>query len=705
MPPLAGFSDNLLRTREDLLTAVYALLTPLTKYQSPKGARIRLPVGTAAHFDETAAQLEGFARPLWAIGALLASHHPNEPIDERLQGWIDGMTAGTDPTSGVEEYWGEVSDLDQRMVETEILGYALLAAPRAFLGPQNSTSESDLKRLENVKRFLNSVNGKEFPQNNWLWFRVMANLALVKSCGVPYEELKASMDADLKILDTFYAGGGWASDGPWSEEEGKDRKQMDYYSGSYAIQFSQCVYVKYAADIDPERVEVFKQRAKEFALDFWKYFDRNGASIPFGRSLTYRFAMGAFWAAVAMTEIDLPNPLTPGIVKGLLLRNLRDWAKKPDIFYPDGTLNIGFAYPNMFMCEDYNSPQSPYWCMKTFVMLALPKDHPFWSCEEESLPSSADTTAGDLQVNLLQHPKHILVDSGNHHFLLSSGQYCGWPLKATEAKYSKFAYSSTFGFSVPTGPLIKQMAPDSTLALSIDKGETWRVRWRSEETTFGHITFKKEMNDPGKHIPTLVNVWMPTKSSNLKVTTTLIPPTERWPDWHIRVHKLEVPEDVVHAASAVEGGFAIYGQKAKDGRPLTPLNWNPRTADTAETLSEEGILEEDSNSLIVSSAGASGVRHIFGPSTSQAKGVVLKPDSNTNLMVSRSLIPTIQLKFLEEEMETRSGEVTLVTAVFAVNKSRLSTSEIRKRWFDVPQVKLSGGNDAFQAEFIQIDDR
>jgi len=109
----------------------------------------------------------------------------------------------------------------------------------------------------------------------------MANLALVKSCGVPYELLKNSMDADLKVLDSFYVGGGWASDGPWSEETGKDRKQMDYYSGSYAIQFSQCVYVKYAADIDPIRVEVFKQRAQEYAVDFWRYFDGNGRYFNF----------------------------------------------------------------------------------------------------------------------------------------------------------------------------------------------------------------------------------------------------------------------------------------------------------------------------------------------------------------------------------------------------------------------------------------
>jgi hypothetical protein len=272
MPPLHGFSDNPFLTRADLLNAVYALLTPLSPYQSPQGARIRLPVATAAHFDEVAAQLEGFARPLWAIGALLASQGPNAPIDKRLSGWIRGFDAGCDPAPENEEYWGDVADKDQRMVEVEILAYALLSGSTAFLGPENSVIEQDVKRRGNITRYLQSVNGKEFPQTNWLWFRVMGNLALVKACGVPYAELKESMNADLKILDSFYLGDGWASDGAWNE----GGRQMDYYSGSFAIQFSQLMYVHYATDLDPERCEVYKQRAREFAVEFWGYFNDEG---------------------------------------------------------------------------------------------------------------------------------------------------------------------------------------------------------------------------------------------------------------------------------------------------------------------------------------------------------------------------------------------------------------------------------------------
>jgi hypothetical protein len=161
------------------------------------------------------------------------------------------------------------------MVEVEILAYALLAAPSAFLGTQGSVNAEDVSRRQNITRYLQSVNGKEFPLNNWLWFRVMGNLALVQSCGVPYEELKESMNADLEVLDSFYIGNGWASDGPW-DVDGPGRRQMDYYSGSFAIQFSQLMYIRYAADLDLERCKVYKQRARDFAVDFWRYFNDEG---------------------------------------------------------------------------------------------------------------------------------------------------------------------------------------------------------------------------------------------------------------------------------------------------------------------------------------------------------------------------------------------------------------------------------------------
>lgn len=294
MPPLTGFSDNPLLTRDDLIKATLALIEPLLPYFSPAKGRIRVPITTGTHFDETAAQFEGFARPLWAVGALLLGCDSIDDAELRkrvlevTQPWIDGVVSGTDPQH--TEYWGPVNQMDQRMVEAEILSYALLAAPEQFFNRLTNEQKA------NVTTWLKSMNGKEMPPTNWRWFRVFSNLALVRVCGEPLHEVSEELEADLDILDTFYIGHGWSADGPWqtsnqaaaeqrlAESTGRRDavgvgRQADYYSGSFAIQFSQLLYSKYANDIDGQRCERYRQRAREFGQDFWRYFDTEGQTI------------------------------------------------------------------------------------------------------------------------------------------------------------------------------------------------------------------------------------------------------------------------------------------------------------------------------------------------------------------------------------------------------------------------------------------
>lgn len=94
--------------------ACISLLESLKPYQSGGGARILLPIATSTHFDATAAQLEGFARPLWAVAALVhGGCLTDEQVKELVVPYARGLANGTDPSH--PEYWGPVGNKDQSM--------------------------------------------------------------------------------------------------------------------------------------------------------------------------------------------------------------------------------------------------------------------------------------------------------------------------------------------------------------------------------------------------------------------------------------------------------------------------------------------------------------------------------------------------------------------------------------------------------------
>ncbi|KAJ6605812.1 hypothetical protein B0H10DRAFT_2167074 [Mycena sp. CBHHK59/15] len=598
------FASNPLETKADLAKFLTGLLDPLASHTSPGGARIHLG-HTATHYDEAAAQLEGFSRPIWGLASYLAGGGEYPEVKR----WVDGFQNGTDPSH--EEYWGDMRDKDQRMVECSAIGFSIAVAKEQLWDPLSPEAKT------NFEKWLGGMNDKEMPNTNWLWFRVFANLGLSKA-GSPRFDAKR-MKADMDHLDTFYIGDGWSRDGP----EGV--VQLDYYSSSFAIQFAQLAYSKLAQAEDPVRCEEYRNRARQFALDFIHYSDAEGRAVPFGRSLTYRFAMSSFWGALAFADVELPAPLTWGVIKGLQLRNIRYWAKQAGAYYPDGTLTIGFCYPNHNMTENYNSPGSPYWCCKSFVTLALSETHPFWAAKEEPYPQALLNT-----VKALKQPFHIATNLGGHTYILSSGQQCSYPVKQGPAKYGKLAYSCAFGYSVPVGNgTLEELGGDNTLALSDDGGESWKCRRDTREA---------RIEGPG--VGWLRSMWYPWKG--VEVETWLVPPTPAAPLWHLRVHRIKT----ARALSSAEGGFAIYGQ-GKNGRHLEPAS-----GEAFGTLAEGGVARAASR------AGVSGILDSGGQAR---KGTALRTDANSNLIVARAVLPT-----LLGEHESAPESIWLVTAVFAL---------------------------------------
>lgn len=346
--------------------------------------------------------------------------------------------------------------------------------------------------------------------------------------------------------------------------------------------------------------------------------------------MTYRFAMSSFWGALAFANVTLPSPLTWGVIKGIQLRNVRYWANQPGAFSPSGdnTLTIGFNYPNAHMTENYNSPGSPYWCCKSFITLSLPPDHPFWFAAEEPYPSSTALQP----IKVLAEPLHITVHAGidggrlTHTYLLSSGQQCSYPVKASAAKYGKYAYSSAFGFSVPTGNMtLEELGGDSTLALSEDpsgkENRLWKCRLETREA-------RVEGDEKGEW-KWLRSMWYPW--TDVEVETWLVPPSpyasELSPLWHLRIHRIKTGRKL----KAAEGGWAIYGQ-GSNGRALDLL-----PDDLTE--GEFGYTESAGESIAASRAGVSGIVDLEPNGQREAK--VIRTDPNSNLISARAVLPTL----------------------------------------------------------------
>ncbi|OMD03097.1 DUF2264 domain-containing protein [Paenibacillus odorifer] len=552
---------NPLKTREDLVSALEQLTDPLRPLYSRGGARLAIG-GTGASYPAVTAEMEGFSRVLWGLVPLLMGGGESGLWDTVL----DGIRHGTDPAH--EEYWGEVQDYDQRLVEMAVFGFALAAIPGQIWSPLTQ------KEQEQLYSWLNQINSHPCYDCNWLFFNVLVNVGF-RRIGRPYDA--EQLENNLKRMDDFYLGDGWYSDGI--------NGHSDYYV-PFAIHYYALLYAKLMEQEDPERSQVFKERARLFATEFLGWFAPDGSALPYGRSLTYRFAQAAFWGALVYAGVE---GFPVGVVKGLVLRNLRWWFSQP-IFDAGGILTIGYTYPNLVMAENYNAPGSPYWALKTFLPLALSAEHPFWKEEELPLP--------DIPAVIVQKPAHLVIvrePASGHVAAFNSGHLYTNEHTHTSAKYEKFVYSTGFGFSVPRSEWgLSQGAFDSMLALSESGDNLYRVRRRNMES---------RIVDNVLH-----SVWKPW--TNVEVRTWIVAGLP----WHIRIHRIETGRPL----DAAEGGFAL-GQEAGVEQQI-------------------GL----TTAAVSTAWGISGVKGLIG----YEKAELIWPNANTNLLHPRTVLPTLTT-FLE----------------------------------------------------------
>ena len=523
-----------------------------------------------SNFDSRTTRLEAFVRPLWAVIPLLRSPDAVPNVDR-----ITAMIAeGIAPSSPF--YWGAPKssainscEPDQRIVEAAALGWGLAIAPRAFWDPLSRREKS------RFARWLNQIRQAKCCNNNWRYFRVFINVGL-RSVGESHSW--DDVVEDLQACASWKKPGGWYSDGPTS--------QCDYY-----IPWAMHLYPLLLHEM-VEREPLLARftvpavdHARKFAPDFAAWFANNGAAVPYGRSLTYRFAQGALWAGFAWASVEV---MPWGQLRQLLGQHLRWWSDKP-ILDGNGCITPGYAYPNPQVVESYISTASPYWAMKTLMIAGLPASHSFWRAREEPFPHHLGT--------LTQKTPGLIVhrhDGGEHVTALAAGQWAEWFPRHGAALYAKFAYSTAFAFSVPTGDeSLGEAALDNTLAFSADGITHWHVRGNCLATGLDRHGWIRSL-------------WRPMRSVRIISWLGVVG------QWQVRVHHVITAQRVYSA----EGGHAVPA-------PEQPIRQRRHVGGTRVACHSPGF--------------AAGL--ICGLALRRAEIVLAGP--NSNLMHGRTAIPTL----------------------------------------------------------------
>lgn len=466
-------------SKQEFQAMLFQIINPVRNHYSPGKALLKLGY-SGTKYDERCAQMEGFARTFWGLMPFFAGGGQDE---ELLKNCIDGLRHGTDPNH--EEYWGGFREIDQRFCEMAALAAGLLLIPEKLWEPLTRTER------DNVVAWLSHINSYTLGPNNWQFFLVLVNTAL-KKLGEPYSQ--EEMDRSLERIESFYLGDGWYKDGRLPNK--------DYYIG-FAFHFYSLLYARLMKQEEPERCEMFEQRAMLFAQDFIYWFDDEGRAVPYGRSQTYRFAQVSFFSACLFAGLEpLPMPELEGVKTLFRAEKVITRESGSVTLYPAGTPLIARIQGHM-------------------------------------------------------------------------GE-----------KYTKFAYSSKYGFCVHVAAdILESLAPDNTLVFEVDG----RLYPRQHITDF--------QVEPGR----LTSAWSPCPG--IEVTTVIEP----YVGGHTRRHVVTSAVDCI----AYDCGFAL---------PWDTKGYEEQADETGASIRYEG-----------------GFCTVRG-----GAGKVVRTQANANLINPRTAIPMVQ---------------------------------------------------------------
>ncbi len=416
------------------------------------------------------ADLENFCRPFWGIAPLVAQGeeitlHIQEstiPVAEYVRSFLtEGLSVGGkcswDQSRPFLNYNKSYTYENQNITELAGLLIGIFFARDQLWEP---IPEAE-KRLiaDGIHNMAEAAFDHSWPNNHY-WFPLFA-FTVLKRLGYIYDRTEEMIETGLDFLDTLYIGNGWYQDGAFG--------RFDYYEA-----WSLHLYPLLWTLIADESFEGYQQRKENYIertnlfLDFYAHwFDEKGANVPFGRSLSYRFAACALFpvAVLAGCRID------PALAGRITVMNIEFFKENVRTEETD-ILPEGYLYHSPNVIEGYTSDGGAYWCCKAFLALLIPREHSFWNTEQAKLPiEQGDYLAvpkhGNIHmlfeghdgiVNFYNNTAQYYLDHRMTHFF---GDVRSW--------YAKFVYNSAggFGCAAPDRPaidsMISLMTPDQSM--------------------------------------------------------------------------------------------------------------------------------------------------------------------------------------------------------------------------------------------------
>jgi hypothetical protein len=401
-------------------------------WQAPGGIRIDRAVSRSRF------EFDGVTRMVPAFAAWAAQAQNGEEIQ-----LLDGktirpkeilhqiFTRAFDPEH--PDFW-EYAPSDRanpRQVESSIIAWSLWLS-RSWLIPLLSQKE-----VAHIQKWLASCTTYTDHFNNWSLFTAVNNAVRVALEQHGFKGDREAIRRDLIVGDEVGIADGWLWD--------KKYHGIDYYN--FLVWGSHHCYLKAILPgmAEKENKEITLHRAIhrfERRLRHLGYFiDSKGRNILFGRSLSYRWGwlnglMAAYYVGIKMPPY--------GLGRAMLGKNIQSWLNQ-GVLNEVGVLRERLSPEGSEGGRDtYINCGHPYWGMQSFLCLAFPAEHEFWTAPQEHVP----VHVGDYQIPA-QGPGFVFQG------FKSSGEVRLFNLRnlnyPSNAMYHKLVYSSAFPANCDSG--------------------------------------------------------------------------------------------------------------------------------------------------------------------------------------------------------------------------------------------------------------